>query len=94
MNAPSKVTLRNSRRQANANTRTVAKNLRTAVRRNGLTLPALLNLAHTNGMSTARLLLALTGLRLDVSQLIVLQRALKLSIHDSFAGTSTQPKTA
>ena len=78
---------RTVRRHGRANTRIIARNLRTAARENGVTISDLCALERRNYLPTGRLFLALTGIKITVSSMLILHIELGMTLSDVFAGT-------
>jgi len=85
----STLAIRTLRRQAKANTRIIARNLRTAVRKNGVTVNDLRAIERRYYLPAGRLFLALTGMKISVSSMLVLHTELGMAVSDVFAGTRT-----
>jgi len=81
-------TTRANRRQFNSDTRIIARNLRAAARHDGMTWRELRAVEQRHRIPAGRLLLALAGIRLLASDMILLQFELGLSVSQVFAGTS------
>jgi len=81
---------RTTRRQAAADTRVIACNLRAAARHEGITVRELRAIERRNYIPTGRLLLALAGISLKTSHMFVLQYELGLSVSQVFLGTGTR----
>ena len=79
--------IRTARRRARGNTRIIARNLRTAARHNGVTIGDLRAIADRNYLPTGRLILALAGIKMTVSSMLVLHTELGMTVSDVFAGT-------
>ena len=73
--------------QARASSRIIARNLRVAVRENGVSFGDLRALERRSYLPTGRLFLALTGIKVTVSSMLVLQTELGMTLSDVFAGT-------
>ena len=78
---------RTVRRHGRANTRIIARNLRAAARENGITISDLRALERRNYLPTGRLFMALIGVKITVSSMLVLHTELGMTISDVFAGT-------
>jgi len=85
---------RTLRRHGRANTRIIARNLRAALRESGVTISDLRALERRNYLPTGRLFLALTGIRITVSSMLVLHTELGMTLSDVFAGTSDMEAVA
>ena len=81
--------IRTARRRARGNTRIIARNLRTAARENGFAISDLRALERRHYLPTGRVFLALTGLSMSVSSMLVLQAEFGMTISEAFAGTRT-----
>ena len=87
-------TQRINRRQAAASSRIIARNLRAAVRHEGLNARELRSIERRHGIPAGALFLALAGIRLNVTHMYVLQHELGLSVTQVFAGTGSNEVSA
>ena len=78
---------RTNHRQAKANTRVIARKLRGAARRWGVTVHELRAIERHHNRPAGRLFLALAGIRLDVTDMLILQKELGLDLASLIAGT-------